>query len=287
MYKVEKYFRAKSINEATSLLKEVEGSKLIAGGTDFIPGYHHSSKRFNFEKLIDISQIDELKTITEGNSIISIGACSTFSSILSSKLISTELPILVEAVSKIGSVQIRNRATIGGNICNNAPCADSVPALLVYDAEIELFSSEGKIILPIRDFLTGAYGTTILSDQIVTRIMIDKAKLDYQSGFFYKLGRRRAVAVSRLTFAFLYKKQKGILEKFAFAAGAVTPTGKRFTEVEKEFQNMKIDDGSIKILTKAIVDKALEYSGLRWSSLYKIPVLTENVYFYLRNHLIE
>lgn len=115
------------------------------GGTDIFPGFHIESKIFvNIDVLLDIKRISTLKKIVERKDSVEIGAAITFSEIIESEIIKKYFPLLVKAASQIGSVQIRNRATIVGNFVNNAPCADSVPPLLVYDAKIEIQSLTRK-----------------------------------------------------------------------------------------------------------------------------------------------
>ncbi len=287
MYKINKYYKPKTISEAAQLLQEFGEAQIIAGGTDSIPGYHHSSRRFQADTLIDIGAIAELREMISNDSEIMIGAGTSFSDLLSNELVRKKLGILADAVSQIGSVQIRNRATIGGNISNNAPCADSVPPLLALGAKLELTSWDSKRIVELSDFLKDAYNTDLRKNEILTKIIIDLSHIQNLKGFFYKLGRRRGVAVSRLTFACLYDKSNGILHELRFAVGAITPIGKRFREIEEIYQNKKITSEMIESLIKMLADKVLEISGLRWSTLYKLPVLTENISHHLKKHLLE
>ncbi|MCL4551678.1 MAG: xanthine dehydrogenase family protein subunit M [Bacteroidetes bacterium] len=273
----------KSLNEALSILAEQNnGSKIIAGGTDVVPGLQQGSNRFaNSDLLIDINRIPEIKSITRTREKISIGGAETFSNILQNQIVQEELPLLWKACSTIGSVQIRNRATIAGNFVNNAPCADTVPALLVYNATVEIESLNSKKEISIGEFLTGPYKTKLNKDEIVTRINVSIPSKEYE-GEFYKLGRRRAVAVSRITLAVLTKTQNHMIDEIRIASGAVTPIGIRFFDLEKFAKGKKIEDQFLKELSKMLGEQIIQVTGLRWSSEYKLPVVQQMFYQLLK-----
>jgi carbon-monoxide dehydrogenase medium subunit/xanthine dehydrogenase FAD-binding subunit len=268
-----------NLNQALSLLSRRDpDSRIIAGGTDVIPGLNQELNRFkNTGLLIDINRIPELKGIRPGEEKISIGAAETFSDLLQNELIRKSLPLLWKSASSIGSVQIRNRATIAGNFVNNAPCADSVPVLLVYNASLEIESLNSKREISLNELLSTPYKTKLNTDEIVTRINIPiPAKT--LSGKFYKLGRRRAVAISRITLALLADLRGGIINEIRIASGAVTPVGTRFFDLEKFAKGKKIDDQFLKELSRKLGEKIIEAAGLRWSSEYKLPVVQQIFY---------
>lgn len=273
----------KNLNEALSLLAERKNNcQIIAGGTDVVPGLQQGSNRFaNSDLLIDINRIPEIKSITKTREKISIGASETFSDILQNSIVEKELPLLWKACSTIGSVQIRNRATIAGNFVNNAPCADTVPALLVYNATIEIESLGSKKEISIGEFLQGPYKTKLAKDEIVTRINIPIPSGSYQ-GEFYKLGRRRAVAISRITLAVMMKTQNHMINEIRIASGAVTPIGIRFFDLEKLARGKKADDKFLKLLSQKLGEQILSVTGLRWSSEYKLPVVQQMFYQMLK-----
>lgn len=275
--------KPKDLNEALNLLAERRNNlHIIAGGTDVIPGLQQDSSRFaNSELLIDINNVAEIKGIVKTKDRISIGAAETFSDILQNPIIENELSLLWKACSTIGSVQIRNRATIGGNFVNNAPCADTVPALLVYNATIEIESLSFKREITFNDFLIGPYKTKLNKDEIVTRINIPIPQKEL-AGDFYKLGRRRAVAISRITLAVLMKLQNGVIDEIRIASGAVTPIGIRFFELEKFAKGKKADDQFLKSLSAKLGEEILRVTGLRWSSTYKLPVVQQMFYQLLK-----
>jgi len=277
-------YSPKNLNEVLELLSSQNGkAKILAGGTDLIVGKIQGSKRFyDIDSLIDINKIDELHSIQMSENEILIGAATTFSEIQENLLIEKYLPLLKKAVSTIGSIQIRNKATIAGNFVNNAPCADSVPALLVYDARIELQSSNKKRELLLEDFLMEPYKTQLDSNEIVTKIIIPIPKENYKSDF-YKLGRRRAVAISRITLAVLCNVKNNTFNDIKIASGAVTPIGKRFKEIENFAKGKKITNELLIQLSQKLGEEILQATGLRWSTAYKLPVVQQTFYQLLFN----
>lgn len=273
----------KSLNEALNILAERKDDiKIIAGGTDVVTGLQQGSKRFaNSDLLIDINNIPEMKGIARVGEKISIGGAETFSDILQNETVKIQLPLLWKACSTIGSVQIRNRATIAGNFVNNAPCADTVPALLVYNATIEVESLSSKKEISIGEFLEGPYKTVLGKDEIVTKINIPIPSKELK-GEFYKLGRRRTVAISRITLAVLMSNRNDLIEEIRIASGAVTPIGIRFHELEEFAKGKKVEDRFLKTLSRKLGENILRITGLRWSSEYKLPVVQQKFYQLLK-----
>lgn len=273
----------KDLNEALNTLAlNQENIHIIAGGTDVIPGLNQESNRFkNTRLLIDINKIPEAKGIIIGTEKISIGAAVTFSDILQNEVVQKKLPLLWKSAGTIGSVQIRNRATLAGNFVNNAPCADSVPVLLVYNATIEIESLNSKREIPLNDFLSAPYKTKLKKDELVTRINIPIPPKNFV-GDFYKLGRRRAVAISRITLALLISLNDNIIDEIRIASGAVTPIGTRFFDLEKFAKGKKLDDQFCKYLSKKLGEQIIQTAGLRWSSEYKLPVVQQMFYQLLK-----
>jgi xanthine dehydrogenase FAD-binding subunit len=274
----------KDLSEALNILSSSnEAIKIIAGGTDVVVGLQQGSNRFkDSEILIDINKIPEAKGIIKGREKISIGAAETFSDILQNKIIENELPVLWKACSTIGSVQIRNRATIAGNFVNNAPCADTVPALLVYNATIEIESLSTKKEISLNEFLSGPYKTKLNKNEIVTKINIPIPSKD-SVGEFYKLGRRRAVAISRITLALLVKIRDNTINEIRIASGAVTPIGTRFFELESYAKGKSLDNDFMKELSSKLGEQIIQVTGLRYSSEYKLPVVQQMFYQILRS----
>jgi len=274
----------KTITETLRILAQtLQNNRILAGGTDVITGIQMQSKRFsNIDLLIDINQIPDLKSISETEEGIIIGGNVTFTELMNNSLAQTKLPLLTKAASTVGNLQIRNRATITGNFINNAPCADSVPPLLVYDAKLKIESNNGSRIIFLQEFLTGTYKTLIQPNELVSQIIIPKsiAKL---KGDFYKLGRRKSVAISRISLAVLALVENNVFKEIKIAAGAVTPIGERFKELEKWAIGKEISNNLLKTLSTKMAQRIINESGLRWSSAHKIPVVQQTFYQLLKN----
>jgi len=277
-----------SVNEVVELLsKNKPGTKLLAGGTDIIPGFQIDSNRFlDIDCLIDLARVNEMKSISESDDEITIGAACSFDDISSNKIIIDNFPLLSEAANAIGSPQIRNRATIAGNFINNAPCADSVPPLLVYDALIEKISIEGKQRTSLEETLLVPYQTTVKPNEIVTKIIIPKKIKNYY-GTFYKLGRRRGVAISRITLAILLLVEDDKIKDMKIASGAVTPIGMRLRELEESCIGKSPGKELFMEVSKNLGKKILDVTGLRWSSHYKVKVVQQMLYQLLEKLYME
>jgi len=274
-----KYIRPANLAELLTVLNNYNSNaKILAGGTDVIAGLQQGFARFKKIKvLLDINQISELKGIKEDNGNVVVGAGTTFSELINNSIVKKYFPLLIKASSGVGSVQIRNRATMTGNFVNNAPCADSVPALLVYDAIIKIKSLNQEKEIALKDFLQKPYQTQLNSDEVVTEIKLPILSSNYK-GDFYKLGRRRAVSISRITLAVLMDIQDSVIKDIRIASGAVTPIGKRFKELENFACGKKISAEFYTQLSLQMGKQILDCSGLRWSSAYKLPVLQQMFY---------
>jgi xanthine dehydrogenase FAD-binding subunit len=280
------FVQPKDLREVLTLLdkhQEQGNARLIAGGTDIVPGFQQEASRFkDIKLLIDIQGLKELKIIEKENNQVIIGAGVTFSELIKHPLIKELYPLLAKAAGSIGSVQIRNRATIAGNFVNNAPCADSVPPLLVYDAEIQIQSSNKNRKVSLENFLLKPYKTQLQPDEIVTRVVLPVPGNDYR-GDFYELGRRRGVAISRITLALLLEIQDSVIQEIRISSNAVTPIGKRFKQLEKSATGKKVTTELFRQLAQELGQQVLDITGLRWSTDYKLPVLQQMFYQLLEN----
>jgi xanthine dehydrogenase FAD-binding subunit len=273
----------KTIEEACGFLNNNNSNaKIIGGGTDIVPGFHIDAPRFkDIEILIDISGIKELKEMEISSDEISIGSAVTFSEIISSPILNKYCPLLVKASKTLGSRQIRNRATIAGNFINNAPCADSVAPFLVYEASVKIKSKSSERIIKLDELLLKPYKTQLQPDELIAEIILPIPSNSLK-GDFYKLGRRRAVSISRISLAVLLEADDKIIKQMKIASGAVIPIGKRLPDVE-EYANGKIcGDKAFKEIAIKLGERILDVSGLRWSSEYKIPVVQQMCYQLLK-----
>ena len=214
--------KPKNLSDLCEIM-EVHGdqTKLLAGGTDTLA---HKDPFADTKMLIDLCRFDELQGIepdTEG--WIRIGAATTHQQIVDSPIIRRRAHLLALACAQIGSVQIRNRGTIGGNLANASPAADSVPALVCFQSQLELFSTHGTRRLPINDFFRGPGTTAIKTAEIIKAIYLPPFG-GRQVAFYKKIGQRRGMCCAIASVAFLAKSTSdGRLHSPRIALGAVAP----------------------------------------------------------------
>ena len=267
------YHKPKNILEINELLSEFgSNAQIIAGGTDLLVEDRYQLKNRK-EHWIDISGIPELKDIKEDDGRIHVGPMVTHTKIVHNSSINKCTPLLAEACRVIGSMQIRNRGTIGGNICNASPCADSIPALMLLDARLVIVSVAGEQVLPIAEFFLKPYQTALKPGSWLKEIRIKK--MDSNERFsFLKLGRRNAVAIARMSFAVIIKiKNNEIIEDTRFVPGSVFPIWRRVTEVEDFLRGKRATKEVFDQAGRIVSDIMIQNSGRRWSTPYKEPVV--------------
>jgi len=235
----------------------------IAGGTDILVKLHDS---INSPTLLAIDQIKALHKITSTKKHISIGPLTTFSDIERSKILQKYAPQLVEAASLAGSVQIRNMATIGGNIANGSPAGDTIPPLYVLGAKLELSSAKSKRIVPIEKFFKGPGLTVLKNNELLTNIIIDKS---INHGFFLRLATRKALAISKISVALSLEFKNGHIKNARAALGAVAPTVIRAYKTETYLIKKKLDHKTIEKASLIAKDEARPIDDLRSLAVYR------------------
>ncbi len=258
-----------NLENALNILSEGK-YKILAGGTDVIVQARMKTELLN---LLNIYSIAELKEISETENEILIGSAVTFSQLISNELIKKHFPILVKACSTIGSTQIRNRATIGGNIVNAAPCADSVPPLILRRAELVLLSKTGQRKIPIKDFIIKHYQTKIKPDELLVSINIPKpANKKYYHSYF-QLGRRNAMNITRMSISALISfDSENKIDECRLVDGSLFSRSQRLTGVENSLIGKPLNEQNIEGIEKLLSEKIEKEIGRRWSSAYKRPV---------------
>lgn len=279
------YYRAKNLKEALDYSKTFgKNKKFLAGGTDLI--VRLKDNIIKEENIIDIQNIEELKGINELNDEVHIGALTTFSEIIESNLLKKYSPLIVEASKKVGSPQIRNKGTIGGNICNASPAGDSIPPLFCEDAKLSLKSSSDSRIVSIEEFFTGPGKTILKDDEILEKIIVKKWK-ENESGFFNKLGQRNALTIAIASSCIKIKKSDGRIDDIKIALGSVSPKVVRAKRVENLLKNINKfnKDELIKICNE--VEKEIDpITDVRGSREYRVEV-SKYLVFEALNYLLN
>ncbi len=263
------FLQSKDISEAVKILNKYEKIQLLAGGTDLIVDIKNESKRLSdFNYLLDISNIDELKIIKEDKNFIKIGAVVSLSDLINNNVIKARFPLLVKAARTIGSTQIRNRGTIGGNINNASPAADLIPPLMALDAEVFLRSSDNERKVRLLDYVSGPYQTVRKSNEIMLEVILPILTDNYYFAFG-KIGRRKALNIARLNIALVAGIVKNKIIDIRVVPGAATPYPQRFSQVEEYLLHReisKIDFAELKLIAGK---EMLFITGERWSTPYK------------------
>jgi len=268
------FLTTKKLDEALNYLDKFSKVQILAGGTDLLVYLHKESSRLSpFDYLLDISNISELRFITPINNFIEIGPLVTHSSLISEPIIKNNFSILAVAAQTIGSTQIRNRGTIGGNIVNASPAADLLPPLIALKAEVELTSKKGKRVFFLEEFLAGPYKTKLQANEILTKIKIPRLSNNYYTDF-QKIGRRKALSVARLSLTLVTKiEEEGIFRDVRVVPGSATPYPQSFPESEEAIYGKSIFNIDLEEIGKVISNEMVSITGERWSTPYKRPTL--------------
>ena len=268
------FLTTQKIEEALNYLDKFSKVHILAGGTDLLVNLYKESPRLpDFDYLLDISNIPELKIINSINNFIEIGPLVTHSRLINEPLIKNNFPVLMEAAYTIGSTQIRNRGTIGGNIVNASPAADLLPPLIALRAEVELTSRKGKRVLPLEEFLAAPYKTKIKANELLTKIKIPLLGDHYYTDF-QKIGRRKALSIARLSIALVVKiDQGGIFQDARVVPGSATPYPQSLSKVEKAIEGKSINKIDLEEIGRIISEEMISITGVRWSTPYKKPTM--------------
>ena len=222
------YIKPKTLDEAVAWLSAGE-ARILSGGTDFYPALGDRVVR---DAIVDVSGLRELRGISTDNDRIRIGGLTTWS-----EIIRTPLPrcfdALKAAAREVGSVQIQNRWTVAGNLCNASPAADGVPPLLALDAEIELASEAGVRKMPLADFMVGNRKTQRKPNEILTAVLIPR-RLDDAVSTFVKLGARRYLVISISMVAAIVQFENQKVVHARVAVGSCSAVARRLAALEAE-----------------------------------------------------
>jgi CO/xanthine dehydrogenase FAD-binding subunit len=252
------------LHEALQLV--AEQMRPIAGGTDLMVLFE--ADKLPYRKLVSLYRIPELRGIAAGESHVIIGALATYTEIRQSGVLQREFPLLVQAASWTGAVATQNRGTLAGNIANGSPAADSPPALLVYDAEIELLSAGGSRWLPYAGFHSGYKTSVMRPDEIIGHIRLPRTTAGCMQ-YLRKVGTRRVQAIAKVALAGLAKTSAGGVERIRIALASVAPVPIRCLETEAILLGRKIDRAVIEEAQTKISSEIDPISDIRSTRNYR------------------
>ncbi len=272
------YVKVNTIGELLALDME-KGAQILCGGTDLVVKMRAGVA--DPRVLVDISETEGLRGIERRSDCVEIGSATTIDGIISSDMIRQTLPLLAMVLDKLGSPQIRSRASLGGNLVNASPAADSAIPLLLYDAQVILISSEGERRVPVEDLFISPGKTAIARGEYVRAVSIPIPKPGF-SPFFHKIGRRKALIIAIASLGSLFRMRDGVIEEVRLAAGSVAPRPLRLRELEGYLTGKRIDGQLIEQARRSAMQAVSPIDDVRASADYRREVIGELVVRALR-----
>ena len=266
----ERYFAPASLDEALLLLRDGDVT-LLAGGTDLMPQTQAGRVRFA-GTLLNLRRIAELGHIARTSGGIRIGALATVTALMRDETLRRDAGVLTDACDHFASAQLRNAATIGGNVCNASPAGDLLVPLLVLNAEVELVSmpaNDRRVRrLPLRDFFRGPGRTAREPSELLTAIVLPAPPADFVARFC-KFGTRPALDISAVSIGIGGVRRNGALSDVRVAFGAVAPTPMRAPRTEAALEGRRLDTTTIKKAATVAHEEVRPISDVRASGWYR------------------
>jgi len=251
------------------MAREPRAWKPFAGGTDLMVLLE--AGKLPHKKFLSIWKLPELRGISVTPTHVAIGALTTYSDVRRHELLTREFPLLCRAAAETGSIATQNRGTLGGNIANASPAADSPPALLVYDAELELVSANGTRWVPYQTFWKGYKQIDLRDGELIRAIRLPRGKSTW-THFYRKVGTRRAQAISKVCFAGAALLESGRIADVRIALGSVAPTVLRAVETEKLLRGEKPSPVLLQTAQKTLARQIAPINDIRSTAHYRLRV---------------
>ena len=251
----------------------------IAGGTELMVAL--GAGRLRPKKFVSLWNLEELRFIEVASDAIIIGAGSTFTDIRKHPVIADEFSILAQAASWTGSIANQNRGTLGGNIVNASPAADSPPALLAYDADVTLVSTRGARTLPYRDFHLAYKETELEPDELLHSITISRNLKGYKT-YIRKVGPRNAQAISKVAIAAIARMKNGHIEDIRIGAASLREFPARLNATEKSLIGKIVSAETIAAARAAVLAEARPIDDIRSTAKYRSTVAANLLEEFLR-----
>jgi CO/xanthine dehydrogenase FAD-binding subunit len=268
--------RPQSLVEALAALGRCAGSRVIAGGTDLVPQLCGLSEQVPV--LVDISDLAELKFVHVEDGQVVVGAAVSHAELTGHPLVRTFAPLLARACAQVGSPQVRNRGTIGGNLGTASPAGDSLPVLVALGAELRLRDAGGTRDLPVGQFLVGPKRTTLRAAELIIEVRIPCRRFG-ETGFFYKVGARRSGSIALASAAgWMRLTSAGSFESIAVALGSVGPTVVMAQGLSSLLEGARPTDQELWGAVQTINDEVQPIDDIRASADYRRGVVVDLVY---------
>jgi CO/xanthine dehydrogenase FAD-binding subunit len=238
----------------------------IAGGTELMVA--HAAGRLPASKLVSLWGISELRFITSRPGSIAVGAGATFTDIRNHAIVSSDLPLLARSAAWIGSIANQARATLGGNLVNGSPAADSSPALLAYDAQVELTSVRGSRRIPYSDFHTGYKKNVLAADELLYAIHIPRRFAQHRQ-YLRKVGTRRAMAIAKVALGGTALLADGIIHELRLGAASLAAFPTRLYRTEDALRGKHPDSAAMSAGRAALLAEVLPIDDIRSTAEYR------------------
>jgi CO/xanthine dehydrogenase FAD-binding subunit len=238
----------------------------IAGGTELMVAF--SAGRLAAPKLVSLWGIGDLRFIDEKPDSITIGAGATFLDLRNHPAVSANIPLLAKAASWIGSIANQSRATLGGNLVNGSPAADSSPALLTYDAEVELISVRGTRRIPYAEFHTGYKCNAMAADELLYAVHIQR-RFSQHKHYLRKVGTRRAMAIAKVALAATAWIDCGVISEIRLGAASLGPFPMRLTQTESALLGQPLTVNTARAAREALLAEAQPIDDIRSTAEYR------------------
>ncbi|MDZ7400776.1 MAG: FAD binding domain-containing protein [candidate division KSB1 bacterium] len=287
---MERIFRPRSIAELDQIVQENKGPlTFVAGATDLMVQRQHWAEA---DSLVDLTAVQELhERIDITDEEVLIGAAVPLSRIIAHPILQQRLPILIEACRQIGSVQIQNRATLGGNIANASPAGDSLPVLCVLEAELWIGPRHNGQFEKsnIEQVMLNPGETSLNGERYIAFIRIPFLHQDKCYWYFRKVGQRKALAISKVSLAVLSWIQERFVTEIRIVPGSVTPQIRRARTTETILQQQKLSESLIDAASQALTNEVSPISDIRSDERYRRRIcgelLREALFCAMRNHI--
>lgn len=275
MFDIKAYFEAETVNEATALLAANPNLIVIAGGTDVLIKLHHGQlERAELLSIRKIKSLEGIRKLEDGTIII--GPLTTFTQIAKDPIIGENIPVLAEAALSMGGPQIRNVATIGGNICNGATSADSASTLFAVNARLRLQSNQGERVVPIQEFYLGPGKVDLKPGELLTEIILSPENYQGYGGHYIKFSMRKAMDIATLGVAVICRIKDGnVFEDVRIGLGVAGPTPLRCHEAEAYAKGKTISAETIAEMGKLAVKSTKARTSWRASKEYREHLVEE------------
>ncbi|MGM0409634.1 MAG: FAD binding domain-containing protein [Bacillota bacterium] len=264
------FFAPKTIKEALEVIEDNNNYRIIAGGTDIM--VEKFEELYEVKNWLAIDKIEELKEIKLNDDKLEIGAGVTHTDLVNSDLVNKNVPALKDAALDVGSPQIRNRGTIGGNIVTSSPAGDLLPVLLTYNAEFVLKSKSKQRKLAAAEFFTGVKKNKLKNDEILTKIIIPVKENNYDK--WIKIGKRKALVISSLTLAVRIELDDECqkIKDASFAMGAVAPTPLEINKAAEEIRGKNFTNIDYKKVAAIVEEEISPIDDIRGTAKYRSDV---------------